>query len=242
MLLSIVCLIVGFSLDAYLIYASSALVVLGAIAFALSSVFHFRLKRLTRVSKGPVASVFNRTFVVFDPYSKRTIFHRFLTLLPFLPPIMGFAAAVLLLVIINAGLLLTLVISIVGLSLIVIEESVEALEESKLLVSAIESNSNFGVGDVRLLISTKQRLPRLTRYYLALAACLFLLAWILPFVWLQFVWGFGMTLGMLIWASAFIAGPIYLVAVALYALALTAMSSLVRKAKTRILGAREEKV
>jgi hypothetical protein len=225
-----------------LVYASTALVVLGVIAFALSSVFHYRLWRLTRVSKVPVANIFNRTFVVFDPYSERTIFHRFLTLLPFLPPIMGFVAAVLLLVIIDAGMLLTLVVAVVGLSLIVVEESVEALEESKLLLSAIESKSNFGVGDVRLLISTKQRLPRLTRYYLVLSAFLFVLAWVLPVVWLQFLWGFGMTLGMLIWASAFIAGPIYVFAITLYAIALTAVSYLVRLAKTRILGSSEEAV
>lgn len=223
-------------MDAYLVYASTDLVVLGGIALGLSSVFYYRLRRFARVSKGPVANVFNRTFVVFDPYSQRTIFHRFLILLPLLPPIMGFAAAVLLFVIINAGLLLTLLVSIVGLSLIVVEESVEALEESKLLLSAIESKSDFGVGDVRMLISTKQRLPRLSRYYLVLSACLFVLAWVLPLVWLQFLWGFGMALGMLIWASAFIAGPIYLVAVALYALGLTAISFLIRMAKTRILG------
>jgi hypothetical protein len=229
-------------LEAYLVYASTALVVLAGIALGLSSVFRYRLRRLAKVSKNPVANVFNRTFVVFDPYSQRTIFHRFLILLPLLPPIMGFAAAVLLFVIINAGLLLTLLISIVGLSLIVVEESVEALEESKLLLSAIESKSDFGVGDVRLLISTKQRLPRLSRYYLVLSTCLFALAWVLPFVWLQFLWGFGMALGMLIWASAFIAGPIYLLAVALYALGLTAISCFVRMVKTRILGSGEEAV
>ncbi len=242
MAVSFVCLVVGVSLDAYLAYASTTLVVLGVIAFGLSSVFHYRLRRLARVSKGPVANVFNRTFVVFDPYSERTIFHRLLILLPLLPPIMGFAAAVLLFVIINAGLLLTLLISIVGLSLIVVEESVEALEESKLLLRAIESESDFGVGDVRLLSSTKRTLPRLRRYYLVLSACLFVLAWVLPFVWLQFLWGFGMALGMLIWASAFIAGPIYLLAVALYALGLTAIISLVRMAKTRILGSSAEAV
>lgn len=230
--------LVGVSLDAYLVYASTALVVMGVIAFALSSLFHYRLRRLARVSKGPVANIFNRTFVVFDPYEERTIFHRFLTLLPFLPPIMGFVAAVLLLVIIDAGLLLTLLVSVVGLSLIVVEESVEALEESKLLLSAIKSKSDFGVGDVRLLISTKQRLPRLTRYYLILSACLFALAWVLPVVLPQFLWGFGMTLGMLIWASAY--GPIYILPVALYALGLTAISYLVRLAKTRILGSSEE--
>lgn len=192
------------------------------------------------VSRGSVANVFNRTFVVFDPYSRKAIVHRFLSLLPFVPLVLGWSMAVLLLVIINAGLLLTLLVSIVGLSLIVLEESVEALDESKLLIRAIEGGSSFGVGDVRLLALTKKFLPRLSRYYLGLSVCFFVLAGILPFVWVQFMLGLGLFLGMLVLASA-ILGPVgWLLGLGLYAGALTVLFFLVTMAKARIFGGRVE--
>lgn len=227
-------------MDAYLLYASVALVVLGVGALGLFFVFRRRFSRLTIVSRGSVANVFNRTFVVFDPYSRKAIIHRFLSLLPFVPLVLGWSMAVLVLVIINAGLLLTLLVSIVGLSLIVIEESVEALDESKLLIRAIEGGSSFGVGDVRLLTLTKRLLPRLSRYYLGLSVCFFVLAGVLPFVWEQFMLGLGLFLGSLVLASA-VLGPIgWLLGLGLYAGALTVLFFLVTVAKSRIFGGRVE--
>ncbi len=203
-------------------------------------VFRRRFRRLTMVSRGSVANVFNRTFVVFDPYSRKAIVHRFLSLLPFVPLVLGWSMAVLVLVIINAGLLLTLLVSIVGLSLIVLEESVEALDESKLLIRAIEGGSSFGVGDVRLLALTKGLLPRLSRYYLGLSVCFFVLAGVLPFVWGQFLLGLGMFLGMLVQASAVLGPTGWLLGLGLYAGGLTVLFFLVTVAKTRIFGGRVE--
>jgi len=191
-----------------------------------------------QISNNSTANVFNRTFVVFDPYSQKTVVHRFLSLLPFVPLILGWSLAVLLLVIIDAGLLLTLLVTIVGLSLIVVEESVEALTESKTLIQAIEQGSSLGVGDIRLLSLTKRLLPRLGRYYLGLSVCLFLLAGVVPFVWVQFLYGFAMFLSLFIEISA-VVGPVgWLLGIVVYAGGLTALFFVVTFAKTKVFGGR----
>ena len=230
------CLLGLDGLDSYLLYASVALVIMGVVAVVLALVFRLRFKRLVAVSGNLVVSVYNKTFVVFDPYGQTgTIFHRFLSLLPFVPMILGFGMAVLFLVIIDSGLLLTSLVVIMGLSLIVVEESVEAYADSKLLVKAIEGGSQLAVGDVRLLSSMKRLLPRLTRYYLGVAVLLLVSAVVLPFVWMQFLWYFAVVFGGLIQAASTGFVNLFLV-VGLYAAAVTVVLFLVTLAKNRLFG------
>jgi hypothetical protein len=223
-------------LDSYLLYASVALVVMGGVALVLAFVFSLRFKKLVAVSGNSVVSVYDRTFAVFDPYGQATtVFHRFLSLLPFVPLFLGFGMAVLLLVIIDSGLLLTLLVAIVGLTLIMVEESIEAYADSKLLVSAIERGSQLGVGDVRLLSLMKRMLPKLTRYYLGVAVLFFVGAVVLPFVWMQFLWSFAMLLGGLIQAAS--EGPVnWFLAIGLYVGALMVFVFLITLAKNRLFG------
>ncbi len=228
--------------DSYLLYASVALVVMGVVALVLSVVFRLRLRVLDSVSKGSAANVFNRTFVVFDPYVQKTVFHRLLSFLPFVPLICGFGMAVLLLVIIDSGLLLTLLVSILALSLIVVEESPEAYAESKMLIKAIQGGSNLGVGDIRFLALTKQLLPKLSYYYLGLSAFLFALAAALPFVWTQFLWYFAMFFGYIIQASATGGLVTWMMALLLYAVIITVFVVLVTMAKSRLFGHQTETV
>jgi hypothetical protein len=223
-------------LDSYLLYASVALVIMGGVALVLAFVFRLRFKKLVAVSGNSVVSVYNRTFAVFDPYGQATtIFHRFLSLLPFVPLFLGFGMAVLLFVIIDSGLLLTLLVAIVGLTLIMVEESVEAYADSKLLVRAIEGGSQLGVGDIRLLSLMKRMLPRLARYYLGVAVFFFVGAVVLPFVWMQFLLSFAMLLGGLIQAAS--EGPVnWFLAIGLYVGALMVFVFLITLAKNRLFG------
>jgi hypothetical protein len=207
---------------------------MGVVALVLALVFRLRFRRLVAVSGNSIVSVYNRTFAVFDPYGQAaTVFHRFLSLLPFVPLFLGFGMAVLLLVIIDSGLLLTLLVAIVGLSLIVIEESVEAYADSKLLVRAIEGGTQLGVGDVRLLSLLKRLLPKLARYYFGVAVFFFVGALVLPFVLKQFLWYFAVSLGSLIQAAS--GGPTnWLLAIGLYAGAVTVFVFLITLAKNRL--------
>jgi hypothetical protein len=227
-------------MESYLVYASSALVIMGSLALALSVFFHFRFKKLVRLSTNSAATVFNRTFTVFDPYGHQTIFHKFLTLMPFIPMIGGFGVALLLLVIIDSGLLLTLLVVIMALTLIIVEESPEAYAESKLLLKAIEDRSNLGVGDIRLLHVTRKLLPKLRVYYLSLSVFLLTLASVLPYVWSAFLWDFAFVIGCILQASS-VAGPTsWVLGILLYAGIVTAFIFLVTMAKSRLFGHHSE--
>jgi len=132
-------------------------------------------------------------------------------------------------------LLLTLLVAIVGLSLIMVEESVEAYADSKLLVRAIEGGSQLGVGDVRLLSLMKRLLPKLTRYYLGVAVLFFVGAVVLPFVWMQFLWYFAVVFGGLIQVAS---GGLtnWFLAMGLYAGGVTVFVFLITLAKNRLFG------
>ena len=227
-------------LDSYLIYASATLVALGSIALALAVFLRLRLSKLKSLSKNSEASVFNKSFVVFDPYEKTTVFQRFLILLPFVPLILGFGAAALFLVIIDSGLLLTLLVLIMALGLIVVEELPEVYAESKILIRAIQCGSCLGVGDVKLLQLTKKLLPRLSFYYVVLSVFLFALAVVLPIVWSSVLWYFALFIGLFLQTSK-AAGPTsWLLGILLYAVAITAFVFLVTMAKSRIFGHKME--
>lgn len=227
-------------IEDYLVFASATLAIMGAMAVGLAVLFRMRFNRLTSLSKDSAANVFNKTFVVFDPYSRITIFHRFLSVLPFVPLAVGFGVAALLFVIMSSGLLLTLLVVIVSLSLMVVEEMPEAYSESKVLINAIESGSSLGVGDVKLLQLTKKLLPRLSSYYLCLSVFLFFLAAILPTVWTSMVWDLAMFFGLIIQVSVSAGPTSWLAAMALYALAVTGFFALATMAKNRIFRFRKE--
>jgi hypothetical protein len=223
-------------LDSYLVYASATLVVMGSTAAALAVFLRLRLNKLKSVSKNSEASVFNRSFVVFDPYGQTTVFHRLLTLLPFVPMILGFGAAVLLLEIIDSGLLLTLLVLIMALGLIVVEELPEVYAESKILVKAIQGGSSLGVGDMKLLQVTKKLLPRLSYYYAGISVFLLALAVVLPIVWSSALWGFAVFFGLLIQASVTHGLVTWIAGLLLYAAIVTVFIFLVTMAKNRIFG------
>jgi hypothetical protein len=215
---------------------------MGLIAVALAISLRFTFKKLKTLSRNSVASVFNKSFVVFDPYEQKTIFHRLLTLLPFVPLIVGLGAVLLFLEIISSGLLLTLLVLIVSLGLIVVEELPEVYGESKNLIKAIRDGSGLGVGDVNLLQVTKKLLPRLSSYYVGLSAFFFALAAVLPIVWASFLWYFALSIGLFLQTSkTAVPAPIgWFIGIALYALVILAFVLLVTKAKGRIFGYKME--
>ena len=224
-------------MDSYLLYASATLVVMGSLAAALAIYLRFMFKKLKILSRNSVATVFNRSFVVFDPYEQgKTIFHRLLTLLPFVPLVIGLGAVLLFLEIISSGLLLTLLVLIVALGLIVVEELPEVYTESKNLIKAIQDGGSLGVGDLKLLQVTKKLLPRLSSYYVGLSAFFFASAAVLPIVWASFLWYFALSIGLFLQTSKTAApAPIsWFLGIAIYALVILAFIFLVTKAKGRI--------
>lgn len=224
-------------MDAYLLYASVALAAMGVIASALAFVFRRRLRRLSAVSEGSEATVFHRTFMVFDPYEKKkTVFHRFLPLMMMMPMVGCMVLAVMLFFAMGSGLLLAFLVVIVGLSLMTVGESVETYSESKLLINAIESDSKLGVGDIRLLNFMKMLLPRLIYYYIALAVLMFVSATAFPIVWSNILLYFAMLLGLLIQVSVELGPAGWFVCLILYGSVIATVYVAAASVKNRLFG------
>ena len=232
--------ILGDLVESYLLYASAALAAMGVVASVLAFVFRMRLRKLTAVSRNAEATVFSRTFMVFDPYEKKTILHRFLPLFMTMPFIGAMALGVMLLLLVSSGLLLALLVVVVSVGLMTVGESFEAHTESKLLIRAMKNGDRLGTGDIRLLEVTKMILPRLTFYYVVLAAFLFVLAAVFPFTWTDvllystILFGFAIQMGS-------IGGPAgWMVSLGLYALIIVGLQVLVTLVKNRLFGYRLE--
>jgi hypothetical protein len=234
---------VGF-VDGYLVYASSALAAMGIVAMVLAFVFRFRHNRLEAIAaEGSVPTVFEKTFTVFDPYGeKRTIFHRLLALMAFVPLLGSFGLAILVFVMIGSGLFLALLVVMFGLGLMVVEESSEAYTESKALLRAIESREKLGVGDVKLFQVTRRMLSRLTFYYSGLAVVLIVLAATLPYVWAYALMSFEVVFKYGFEASATL-GPLgWILTVGFFTLAIGVVIAVVVFAKNQLFGYRLEDV
>jgi hypothetical protein len=232
--------ILGDLVDSYLLYASGALAAMGVVASVLAFVFRMRLRKLTAVSRNAEATVFSRTFMVFDPFEKKTILHRFLPLFMMMPFIGAMVLGVMLLLLVSSGLLLALLVVVVSVGLMTVGESFEAHTESKLLIRAMKNGDRLGTGDIRLLEVTKMILPRLTFYYVVLAAFLFVLAAVFPFAWTDvllystILFGFAIQMGS-------IGGPAgWMVSLGLYALIIVGLQVLVTLVKNRLFGYRLE--
>jgi hypothetical protein len=73
------------------------------------------------------------------------------------------------------------------------------------------------------------------RYYFGVAVVFFVLAGVLPFVWMQFLWYFALVLGSLIQVAS--SGPAsWLLAIGLYAGAVMVFVFLITLAKNRLFG------
>jgi hypothetical protein len=230
----------GDLVDSYLLYASVALAGMGVVASVLAFVFRMRLRRLTAVSRNVEATVFSRTFMVFDPYEKKTILHRFLPLFMMMPFVGAMVLGMTLLLLVSSGLLLALLVVVVSVGLMTVGESFEAYTESKLLIRAMKNGERLGMGDIRLLEVTKMILPRLSFYYVVLAAFLFVLAAVFPFAWADGLLYSTLLFGFVIQAGS-IGGPAgWMLSLGLYALVIVGLLVLVTLVKNRLFGYRLE--
>ena len=231
--------ILGDLVDGYLLYASVALVAIGIAALGLAFVFRKRLRRLSAASADSEATVFHRSFIVFDPYEKRkTVLHRFLPLMMAVPIAGCMVLAIMLFFAMGAGLLLALVAVVIGLSLLTVEESVETYSESKLLINAVESGSELGVGDVRLLKLMKTLLPRLIYYYVAVSVLMFSAAGVFPFVWSSVLLDFAELFGLVLQTTATLGPAGWFVCLVLYGSIIAMMYMMAIAVKSRLFGSR----
>jgi len=172
-------------MEIYLFASAIVLFMIGVLALVISLMFRFKFRELEKLSKKLSANVFNRTFVIFSPYSEtRKIIHSFLSIIPIIAGISIFIISFLLFrFIVGGGLLLTLFIILIGLDLVIIEDAVELYSNSKIFIKKLQSGGNLGVGDIKVVQVMKHALPKLSKYYLGISIVFIISAVFLPHIW-----------------------------------------------------------
>jgi hypothetical protein len=140
-------------------------------------------RMLNRLPKNLSASVFSRSFVVFNPYpDQKKIMHRFLSAVPFVALVGALALTALMWRLLMYGFVLSLLIVIVGLNLIIIEEAPEIYMNTKTFVRAVQDDKSLATGDMKVLQLIKKLTPKLGNYYLCLSTLFFVFSVALPYV------------------------------------------------------------
>jgi hypothetical protein len=144
------------------------------------------------------ANVFNKTFIVFNPYSERTkIIHNMLSLLPILVSCVCLGIALILYKILEYGLMLSFFILIIGLNLMMVEHASEVYQNSETFVKAVQDGTRLGVGDLKVFQIVKNASPRMSNYYLGLSVLFIVLSVALPYIWSTALLSYVLLIGLI---------------------------------------------
>ena len=222
--------------EVYLFYSSLTLFVMGCLALVVSIFFYLKFHSLKSLPKDISANVFNKSFVVFNPFSEhRKIIHTFVLALPIIGVIISFVLTFVLLKVFEYGFMLSVFIVIVGLNLIAVEGAFEVYQNSKIFIKAVRGGSNFGVGDLKAFQIVKNAIPTLIKYYFGLAILFIILSMALPYIWSSILGSFTTFAGLLLGAGASTGAVGYQIAVMLFALILVVIQILASIVKKRLL-------
>ncbi len=210
---------------------------MGCIALALSILFRLKSKKLSCLPQNLSASLFNKTFIVFNPYSQqKKVIHSFLSLLPLAVGFATLGLALGMFVIFEAGLLLSSFIAIIGLNLIVLEEAPETYQISKTFIVVVKSGVDLGTGDLSVFQKVKTFTPRLSNYYFGLSMVFIVFSAILPHIWSLVLWVFAQYVQLIFQISANAGAAGWIVCVFLLALSLVFIQISASKIKSKLLG------
>jgi hypothetical protein len=161
------------------------LVMAGA-CLVLSLYFYRKSRALTEGSKSLTAGIFDRTFNVLSLISEHRQTHDSFLFFLFLSPMSAVMYAfigvfVVLLPLLSMGLLLWPVVAILCLSLMMVEEAIDARETANTFERAFKKDSRFAAGDLRVLSILKKVTARLSTYYFALALLFIAFFTVMPY-------------------------------------------------------------
>lgn len=217
----------SFSLPFYALLSMSFLSIVFFIFFHRK---HRAIMRLPHLS----ANVFDKTFNVFNPYSphRRIIGSYFFALL-----IIGLQGSLILSLfitagVLNIGLLLSLVILIVCLSLIISDDVSEIYKNANVFIKVVKNGADLGKGDLTVLFVLKKTLPRLSLYYLSLAIIFLISSVTLPYILPSALWILAQFAGVLTDFAAFMGSYVY--AFCIVPLSLVALMLVIQLANKKI--------
>lgn len=224
-------------MESYLLYSSLTLLIMGCLALALSILFRLKFKALNSLPKNLSATIFNKTFVVFYPYSEqKKMIHNFLSVLPIAIGFASLGIALAFLLILEAGFILSFFITIIGLNIIGLEDAPEVYKYSKIFIEAVQNETKLGTGDLRVFQTIKKMTPRLSNYYFGLSIIFIAFSAILPSIWSSLLWFFAQFIGLILQFSLLAGDIAWILAVFLFAIPVVIIQILFSEIKRKLLG------
>jgi len=218
-----------------MLFASLTIFAMSCLALSLSIIFRSKFRALNSLPRNLSASVFNKTFVVFNPYSKwRRIIHNYLLISAF---IAGFAAcliSLLLFLMVAAGFALSIFAILTAINLMIVDDAFEVHENAKIFLNAIRNGSKLGVGDLNALSHLRILTQKLSYYYFGVAMFLLVLSMLLPYIFYPALLAFCQVIGTIIQASSIAGVANWQFAVFLFSLFTVFLEFFVIKVKGRI--------
>jgi hypothetical protein len=215
-------------------FSETTLIAFGFSSFILAFLFFSKLRALKSVFSSNLSpNIFDRSFVVFNPYSERRgIIHGSLLFLPVLVFFFSMFLAFSLLFVVEAGVILSFFVAVIGLNLIVVGDAFEVYENSKVFIENLQRGDvKFGVGDLEALRLIDVYLPKLVKCYLILAFTFLVLSAFFPFLISPLLWGFSSFVGLILQASVLGGSVCWVVAVFLFAIPTVLVQLLSSKVK-----------
>lgn len=221
-------------MDLSILFASVILFIMGCLALALSILFRLRFRVLDSLPKNLSASVFSKTFVVFDPFPRQhKIIQSHLFTLAFIAGLTALLISLALFSMIGTGFALSIFVILTAANLIILDDAFDVYKNSKLFLNAILSGKNLGVGDLKVFSYLKLLTRRLSNYYIGVAIFLFLLSFSLHNILYPALLAFCQFIGLMIQASS-IAGAVgWQFAIFLFAFVLVLFEIFIIKVKDR---------
>jgi len=223
-------------MDSSLLNSSLTLLAMGCSVLVVSVIFRLKSRAINSLPKNLSANVFDKTFIVFNPYQeKRKIIHSLLLVLPLL---VGFVSAgffLILFKILEYGLLISFFILIIGLNLMALESAFDVYRNSKIFIKAVQSGTSLGVGDLKVFQLIKKVMPKLSNYYLGLSILFIASSVMLPYIWSSALWFFAWFIGLILQVSAPTGVISWQVAVFLFVLILVAIQFFASAVKNKLL-------
>jgi hypothetical protein len=155
---------------------------MGCAALVFSLYFYRKRRALGRLAGSLYMNVFDKSFNVYDPYPERRKVIGLTVAVPLLLVLTYFLIGYLLLKVLESGLVLGFVLFAMGFGLMMVDEALELYSNAKLFTKAATNRTDFGQGDLKALSILLDTMPKLSKYYVLLAAVFFASAVAFPYI------------------------------------------------------------
>jgi hypothetical protein len=215
--------------------------ILGAISLGFSLALYLKSRAIKRIPRDLSATVFNKTFNVFDPFPehRRTIQSEFFFILfsPLITLVWVFLIVfIALLWVLEAGLLAQLIISLFFVGLMMVGEATETYSTVNTLVKATKRHTGFGQGDIFVLSVVKKTIDKLSLYYLLLSVLSVALSFAMPYMFPAMMLAFSQFISLMVGATGGIPMIAPFAAAALFTLFTIAIFEAAKRLKTAFFG------